>query len=267
MFPVLIKIGSLELRSYGVMIAVAFLVSAWLGVREARRKGFDPELIYDLLFVVLLSSLAGARLYYVLVSEPAWYATHPLEIVAIWKGGLSLHGGLIGGLLAGVWFTRSRRLPFWRFADTLTPSIMLGQAVGRMSCVLNGCSYGKPTTLPWAIIFTNPQSQAPHNVPLHPTQMYELSTDLALFTLLWLLRSKMRFDGQLFLIYWLCYGVARFVLETFRGDSLMLFNNTIPVAQAASVIILFAAGTIYLIRQRGGLSSDPADPASHGQTA
>ena len=251
MFPILIKIGPFELRSYGVMIAAAFLVATWLGVREARRKGFNPELIYDLLLVVMLSSIAGARLYFVLVSEPAWYFTHPLEALAIWKGGLSLHGGLLGGVAAGIWFTRKHRLPFWQFADTLTPSIMLGQAVGRMSCVLNGCSYGKETTVPWAVIFTNPEAQAPQNVPLHPTQMYELTTDLLIFSLLWILRRRMRFEGQLFLLYWMSYGVARFVIEWFRGDSLMI-GQFIPVAQFASIVVLLAAGTVYLVRQRAG---------------
>jgi phosphatidylglycerol---prolipoprotein diacylglyceryl transferase len=249
MFPILIKIGSLELRSYGVMIALAFLVGTWLGAREARRKGFDPELIFDLLFVVMLSSLAGARLYFVLVSEPLEYLRHPWEILAVWKGGMSLHGGLLGGLLAGLWFTRSRRLPFWRFADTVTPAIMLGQAVGRMACVLNGCSYGKPTSLPWAITFTNANSAAPHNIPLHPTQFYELSTDLALFGVLWLLRKRMRFDGQLFLVYWMSYGFARLILESFRGDSLLV-AGLLPVPQVASAIIILLAGLVYLNRRR-----------------
>jgi phosphatidylglycerol:prolipoprotein diacylglycerol transferase len=255
MFPILIKIGPVELRSYGVMIALAFVVGTWLGVREARRKGFNPELIYDLLFIVMLSSLAGARLYYVLVSEPLEYLRHPLEILAIWNGGMSLHGGLLGGLLAGLWFTRSRHLPFWRFADTVTPSIMLGQAVGRMACVLNGCSYGKPTLLPWAITFTNPSSAAPHNIPLHPTQFYELSTDLTLFGILWLLRRRMGFDGQLFLLYWMSYGVARLILESFRGDSLMV-GGLIPVPQLASVVILLLAAWVYLNRWRAKQSSE-----------
>jgi phosphatidylglycerol:prolipoprotein diacylglycerol transferase len=257
MFPILIKIGSIELRSYGVMIALAFVIGTWLGVREARRKGFDPELIYDLLFVVMLCSLAGARLYYVLVSEPLEYLRHPWEILAIWNGGMSLHGGLLGGLLAGFWFTRSHRLPFWRFADTVTPSIMLGQAVGRMACVLNGCSYGKPTSLPWAIIFTNPNSAAPHNVPLHPTQFYELSADLTLFGLLWLLRKRLTFDGQLFLLYWMSYGVARLILESFRGDSLMV-GGLIPVPQLASAVIILLAAWVYLNRRRAGHSPEPA---------
>jgi len=257
MFPILIKIGSIELRSYGVMIALAFVVGTWLGVREARRKGFDPELIYDLLFVVMLSSLAGARLYFVLVSEPLEYLRHPWEILAVWNGGMSLHGGLLGGLLAGLWFTRRHRLPFWRFADTVTPSIMLGQAVGRMACVLNGCSYGKPTSLPWAIIFTNPNSAAPHNVPLHPTQFYELSADLTLFGLLWLLRTRLRFDGQLFLLYWMSYGIARLILESFRGDSLMV-GGLIPVPQLASGVIIVLAAWVYLNRRRAGHSPEPA---------
>jgi len=248
MHPILLQIGTVEIRWYGVMIALAFLAGTLLGAREARRRGYDPELIYDFLFYVMISAIAGARLYYVLVSNPIYFFKHPLDIAAIWRGGLSLHGGLIGGLLAGILFCKKRRLAFWSFADLLTPSIMLGQAVGRGACTLNGCSYGKPSTLPWAVVFTDPAAQAPHNIPLHPTQFYEMATDLSIFLILWSVRKKTRFDGQLFLLYLVIYAVARFVLEFFRGDSLMV-AGLVPVPQVFSVALFIAALAAYAWRQ------------------
>lgn len=248
MYPILLKIGSFEIRWYGVMIALAFIGGTWLGAREARRKGYDPELIYDLLFYVMLAGIAGARLYYVLASNPLYFLENPFQIIAIWRGGLALHGGLIGGVLAGIWFCRRRGIRFWSFADLLTPSIMLGQAIGRGACTLNGCSYGKPTDLPWAITFTNPESQAPHNIPLHPTQFYEMSADFLTLAVLWHFRTRTTFDGQLFLTYAALYGALRFFLEFFRGDSLLL-ANWLPVPQAFSIALILAAAGLYLWRQ------------------
>lgn len=248
MHPIFLQYGSFEIRWYGIMIGLAFLVGTWVGVKEAKRKGYDPELIYDLLFYVMIAGILGARLYYVVASNPSYFIEHPSQILAIWRGGLSLHGGLIGGLLAGIVFCKKRGLSFFRFSDLLTPSIILGQAVGRGACTLNGCSFGKPSDLPWAITFTNPQAQAPHNIPLHPTQFYEMGTDLLIFLVLWTLRKRMRFEGQLFLVWAITYAVARFILEFFRGDSLLI-GRLIPVPQVFSVALLIVAISLYLWRK------------------
>jgi phosphatidylglycerol:prolipoprotein diacylglycerol transferase len=260
MHPILLQIGNVEIRWYGVMIALAFLGGTLLGAREARRRDYDPELIFDFLFYVMLAGIAGARLYYILFSNPGYFVRHPLEIAAIWQGGLALHGGLIGSLLAGIWFCRKRRLAFWSFADLLTPSILLGQAVGRGACTLNGCSYGKPTTLPWALTFTDPAAQAPHNLPLHPTQLYEMASDFAIFLFIWNFRKQTRFDGQLFLMYLLLYAAARFMIEFFRGDSLML-AGFLPMAQIFSLFLFVVAFAIYARRQSASRTA-PLDAAT-----
>ncbi len=254
MHPVLFQIGKFEVRAYGLMIAIAALAAAWLAAREVRRRGMDPNLVYDFLFFALVGGLLGARLYYVLFSEPRWYLSHPGQILAVWNGGLSLHGGMLGGLIAGLWFTRSRRLSFWDFADAITPGIILGQAVGRFACVFNGCSYGKPSSLPWAVVFTDPKSFAPLNTPLHPTQFYELSVDFLILAAILAIRSRMRFPGQLFLIYAVGYAVARFVLEFFRGDSLLLLGQ-VPLPQAMSLLLFIAAVSLYLARRSASIGS------------
>jgi phosphatidylglycerol---prolipoprotein diacylglyceryl transferase len=248
MHPIFLEFDSFEIRWYGIMIGLAFLAGTWIGVKEARRKGYDPELIFDLLFYVMIAGLIGARLYYVLASNPSYFIHHPLDILAIWRGGLALHGGLIGGLLAGIWFCKKRGLSFWDFADLMTPSVILGQAVGRMACTLNGCSFGRPTTLPWAIMFTDPKAQAPHNILLHPTQFYEMGIDLLIFLLIWNLRKRMRFEGQLFLAWMVSYSIARFILEVFRGDSLYLMPG-VPIAQVTSFVLFILAIGFYLKRK------------------
>lgn len=251
MHPIVIKIGSIEIRYYGVMIALAFIAGAIIGEKEAKRKGFPQGVVYDLLSYLLIAAILGARLYYVIFSEPLWFLSHPVEILAIWKGGLSLHGGVLGGLLAGIWYSKRLGLPVWQFADVLAPSVALGQTIGRIGCTMNGCSYGKPTTLPWGIVFTDPNSLAPHGIPLHPTQIYELLMSFVLFLGLWYIRKPVRFDGHLFITYLIGYGVIRFFLEFFRGDSLLLFN-LIPVPHAISVVIVLIGLGLYIYKGKGG---------------
>lgn len=259
MHPILFHIGSVPVRAYGVMIAIAFIVATVIALREARRVGLDPEIIHDFLIVTMLSGILGARIYYILASDPIGFLQRPGEWLAIWKGGLSVHGGLIGGLLAGIWFSRRHRLAFWSFADLLSPSIIIGQAVGRGACTLNGCSYGRPTRLPWAITFTDPNAQAPLGIPLHPTQFYEMGADFLIFAVIWSIRKKKRFDGQIFLVYWVFYGAARFILEFFRGDSLQTLGR-LAIPQVASVMIIIAALSLYVLRSRRpvGRTENPA---------
>lgn len=247
MYPILLKIGEFELRSYGVMIALAFLLAALLGGKEAKRRGSDPNIIYDFLFYAMISGLLGARIYYVLFSEPAYFFSNPAEIFAIWKGGIAIQGGILGGLVAGIVFCRNRDVEFWSFADLLAPSIILGQGIGRGACTLNGCSFGKPTDLPWAITFTDPNAMAPLNISLHPTQLYELFGDLLIFAIIWSARDKISFKGGLFLIYVMMYGVLRFTIESFRDDSLIM--GGLRAAQVTSAVTFVLALVLFLKRR------------------
>jgi phosphatidylglycerol---prolipoprotein diacylglyceryl transferase len=252
--PIFLDFGSVEIRWYGIMIGLAFMAGTWLGVREARRRGYDPELIYDLLFYVMIIGLVSARLYYVSTFNPSYFIQNPLSILAVWRGGLSIQGGLIGGIAAGVYFCWKRRLPFWDFADVMTPSVILGQAVGRGACALNGCSFGKPTDLPWAITFTDPDTAAPLNISLHPTQFYEMGADFLIFLLVWNLRTRTTFQGQLFLIWAMAYAAARSVIEVFRGDSLII-GAGIPAAHVFGVAVMALAAFFYF-RHRGRRSME-----------
>lgn len=237
MYPILLKLGSFELRSYGVVIAFAILAAYLLGRREASRRNMDPRLVEDFAFFAILFGIVGARLYYVAFFDPGMFLRQPLMVLALWKGGLAVHGALLAGVLTGIWFCRKRGISFWTFGDTLAPALILGQAIGRLACFLNGDAYGIPTTVPWAVTFTDPNAMAPLGVPRHPTQLYEMGLNLLLFGFLWILRKRRLVPGQLFLFYAGGYGVIRFVVETFREDQLQ-FAGGVSAAQTLSVLVL-----------------------------
>lgn len=249
MYPILLKIGGFHLRAYGTLIAIALLTGTLLASREAARKGIPPERVQDFIVWATLFGILGARLYYLVFADPGIFLRDLLGVLALWRGGLAIHGALLAGAATAIWYVRRHHLSFWRLADTLAPSVILGQAIGRLACFLNGDAYGIPTSLPWAVTFTNPAAMAPLGVPLHPTQLYEMSLNLLLFGLLWWWRTRIRFDGQLFLLYAGGYGIIRFIVENFRGDQLQ-YGGGISAAQTLSLLVLIAAATLLAIRAR-----------------
>jgi len=251
MNPILFQIGPFTLRWYGVMIATAIVVSVWLAGREGTRKGFDPKGIKDFALFVIIGGLVGARIYYVLFSHVRYFLAHPFSIFSFWQGGLAIHGAIIGGLFVTIYFTMIRKIPFWRWADTLAPSLILGQAIGRIGCFFNGDAHGYPTKLPWGLVYSkeSPAGQMYPDLPLHPTQLYELGFNLIIFLILWKLRKRNHFDGFLFLLYVLLYSVARIFVEHFRADKLTFFGD-IPVAQAIGVVGIVLSISFLLILSR-----------------
>jgi phosphatidylglycerol:prolipoprotein diacylglycerol transferase len=239
-YPILIQVGGFTIHSYGVLVAVALLVALWVGGREARRKGLPPLVVEDLALPVILAGFLGGRLAYVVGWEPELLWRDPLGILAVWRGGLALHGGLLAGFAAALWFCRRRHVPVWRLGDAVAPAIILGQGIGRLGCLLSGDSYGRPTSLPWAVTFTDPAAVAPLGVPLHPVQLYEFGLDLALFGALWALRKRTVFEGQLVLLYAAGYGLIRLVTEVFRGDRVEMALG-LSLLQGASLAFVAAA--------------------------
>jgi len=240
MYPVIVRLGSFELRSYTVVVALSFLLALWLSTKEARRKGLDPALIQDFAGYALIGGLIGARIYYVVFSNPSYFLEKPWEIVAIWHGGIGIIGALFGGLLTALWYVRRKGLPFWRLADTVAPGAILGQATGILACLLNGDSYGKPTDLAWAITYTNPRAMAPLDIPLHPIEFYEMALYLLVFFLVWQTRKKPLPDGFTFLTYLAGYGAARFAVEFFRGSP-AIFAWGIPAAQVFGAALIVSS--------------------------
>jgi len=240
MYPVLLQLGTFQLRSYGVILVLSFLLAVWLSAREAKRNGLDPALVHDFAFYALIGGIVGARIYFVVFSNPAYFLQKPWEIVAIWHGGIGIIGALLGGFLTALWYCRKKQLSFWRFADTLAPGVALGQAAGIVACLLNGDSYGRPADVAWAITYTDPRALAPLNVSLHPVEIYEMAAYLLVFLLVWQTRGKYNTPGFAFLTYLAGYGVARLAVEFFRGNP-AIFAWGIPAAQVFGMALILAA--------------------------
>ena len=228
------------------MIALAFLVGLWTATLRARRENLSGEKIADVTLWLMGGAIVGARVVYVATYWHEEFARLPLrEIFMIQHGGLVYYGGFLGATAAGVFYLRWKKLPLWKVADVMAPSIALGSIFGRIGCLLNGCCYGRPTNVPWAITFSNPQAQelsgTPLGVPLHPTEIYDALLNLGLYLFLaWLFRRK-KFDGQVFATYLICYAVTRSITEAFRGDySHLHYHLGLTPAQWISVPIFFA---------------------------
>jgi phosphatidylglycerol:prolipoprotein diacylglycerol transferase len=249
MHPVLLDLGWWQLRSYGAFVALAALVGIWWSAREGERRGFARETVYDFAGVVVVAGFVGARVYYALVSDPAMYLTHPWELLAVWHGGLAFQDGLLAAFATGAWLIRCRGLPFWYFADAIAPGLVLGQTVGQIACLLNGDTYGKPTTLPWAITFTDPRALAPLGVPLHPIQLYELLAYLFVFLVVQRVARSTAPPGAAVLAYGVFYGIARFVMELFRGDPPMVEGVIVPQAMSGLLVAVSVVALLVLRRR------------------
>ncbi len=217
MHPILLQFGKISIYTYGFSLAIAFLSGLIIAKKEAARRGEDPNKITDLAFYMLIAAIIGSRVFYILTNIDA-YIADPLEIVRIWNGGLVFYGGFIGALLVGIIYVKKHKMRSLMTMDIFAPALAFGQFIGRIGCFFAGCCYGKTCKLPFAITFTNPNSLAPINTPLHPTQLYSAASNLTIFVVLMLLRGKIKIEGQLFWTYTILYACMRIIIEFFRGD-------------------------------------------------
>ena len=195
------------------------------------------EVIIDLFFCSILSALLGSRILFVLVNFD-YYRGNPSQIFNIWEGGLVFYGGLILAVVVAIGYMRWHRLPIWKLADLSSPPIALGLLWGRIGCFFAGCCYGKETALPWGITFTDPNSLARLNVSLHPTQLYEAVSSLAIFFFLIWRKRKKTFDGQIFWFFLFLYSMIRFFIEFVRDDSRgFLFYGLLSTSQAIGIFL------------------------------
>jgi len=226
-FPTLFRIGPVEVHGYGTLLMVGFVAGILLARREARRMRLSPDLPIDLGVWVLVAGVLFARGVFVAVN---WrdYAPYPAEALYVWRqGGLSFHGALLGGVLAAILFARRRDISFWTLGDMVAPSIALGYGIARFGCLLNGCCYGVPTSLPWGISF--PQYHFP-NQPLHPTQIYAALASFIIMGLLLCARRRLGVPGQLFLLYLMLYSLARSGVEVLRRGA-----SATPIVSGSAV--------------------------------
>jgi len=247
MHPILFRIGPFSLHTYGLFIATGVLLAIALAARGARREGVDPQKMLDLGFYLLVASIIGSRLLFVLIFYRD-YLPRPWSIFKLWEGGLVFYGGFALALPIGIWYLRRHDLPLWRTADLWAAPLSLGHALGRIGCFAAGCCYGRPTSLPWGITFSDPQSLAILGVPLHPVQLYEASSNFLLFLFLSLFGRFRRFEGQIFWLYVLLYSAIRFLVEFYRGDARgFILPPYLSISQGVS-ILLAAASLIMLLR-------------------
>ena len=253
--PLVFQLGPIALRWYGLLIAIAVLLGLTLTTRLGRARGIEPSLIADLLPLLVLGAVLGARLYYVLL-EWRQYGGNWLDALAIWRGGIAIHGALLGGSLAAVLFCRWRKQPFWPLLDVLVPAVALGQAIGRWGNFFNSEAFGLPTDLPWKLFIPLPfrPSEFLDQAYFHPTFLYESIWNLGVCILLLLLfRAASRgsiqlLPGTLSCVYLLAYSSGRVWIEGLRTDPLCLLaappfcEGGLRMAQLVSLLLIGLGG-------------------------
>lgn len=258
MYPELFHIGSFPINTYGVFLALAFLCAIFIAVKLAARDGLPKEKIYDLSLWMLLSSLIGSKVL-MLFTEPE-YRDHPLQLLSLdfLRSGGVFYGGLIGAVATGYFLMKRYQLPWWKTADACAPGIAVGNFFGRQGCFAAGCCWGKPTSLPWGVKFTELGHEitgVPTNVYLHPTQLYESFAMLGVFLFLLWLHKRRQFSGQVILVYALLYSTIRFLIEFVRddprGDILGLTSLTgLSTSQLISLVVGLSALILLIVRYR-----------------
>lgn len=240
MHPILFKIGPITVRSYGAMTALGILAGFVWVRREFVRKKLPEDLLYDFLIAAIGLGIVGARLFYVMLNWD-FYRTNLLAIPMIWAdGGLSFHGAVAGGILAGLWLTHRYKVSFWELADAVAPALALAHFFGRIGCFLNGCCYGIPTTVPWGVKFFNPVLGI-NTLPSHPTQLYEAVGLLVLFFLLARYSRQPAYEGAVFVWWVIFYSVLRFTVEFWRAGATAKIINGLTEAQWLSLVLFSIA--------------------------
>src|SRR5215211_2484556 len=267
MYPEIFRIGSFPINTYGVLLAVSFLCAILVSVRLAARDGLPREKIYDLSLWMLLAGLVGSKIL-MLFTEPE-YRANPLQLLSLdfLRSGGVWYGGLLGAVLASSWLMRRYQLPWWKTADAFAPGIAIGNFFGRQGCFAAVCCWGKPTSLPWGVKFTEAGHEitgVPTDTYLHPTQLYESFAMLLVFLFLLWLHKRKRFSGQVILAYGLLYSIIRFAIEFVRddprGDVFGLTTLTgLSTSQLISLVIGITALVLLIVRRRRAQQVEKTD--------
>lgn len=266
MHPILFQLGPVTIYTYGVLVAVGVLLGLWYARRQAPRAGLDPDQVWNLGIYMVLAGLILAKVWLVLSSWDYYFA-HPRDIfsIATFQSGGTFYGGLAGSVLMIVIYTHVQKISVLAVLDTFCAALPLGHAIGRLGCFAAGCCFGKPTSLPWGVTFTNPLAQqlagTPLGIPLHPTQLYEVALELVNFVLLVWLGARQRFTGQILGAYLVLYGMERGILEFFRGDPgrTLMFHDKVSLMQFVSVGMILTGAFLWW---RGLSGAAPLPPTT-----
>lgn len=263
MHPILLDAGPVTIYSYGVLLAAAYLLGLWLGVKRANAAGLDGNRVLDLGIWVIIAALVGAKgLLFVVDFEH--FTSSREEFFSLLRSGGVFYGGLIAASLTCIYQLRKHKLPLWQSGDLFAPGIALGYMVGRLGCFMAGCCYGKPTQVAWAVTFTDPAAAmnvgTPLGVPLHPTQLYESLAGLVILVVL--LATEKRgtaYPGRTFWRFVFLYAVSRFVIEYFRGDDRGMAGMFSTSQLISLVLVPLSVAMLWWLRG-GGTPSQPAAP-------
>lgn len=252
-------LGQVSVPGYYFWLAVAFIAGAFVVTREARRAGVPTKVVLDLALIVLVGSLVGARLGWILTVKPGVYLEDPLRVFQVWRGGFVYYGGFVFNTLCMWAYIRWRRLDFWQLADVYAPALGMGVCLGRMACFSAGCCYGRPADwplgveVPWGVTFhQGPMPAALEGIPLHPTQLYQSLLGLVLFlAAMWVVRHK-RYEGQAFLVVVIGYAVGRSIVEVFRSDLErgVYLGGLVSTSQLISIPLVIGAAVAMAVLSR-----------------
>lgn len=263
MHPILFEAGPITIYTYGVLLAAAYLLGLWLGVRRANAAGLDGNRVLDLGIWVIIAALVGAK-GLLFVVEFDHFTSSREEFFSLLRSGGVFYGGLIAASLTCIYQLRKHKLPLWKSGDLFAPGIALGYMVGRLGCLAAGCCYGKPTQVAWAVTFTDPAAAlnvgTPLNVPLHPTQLYESLAGLVILLLVLALeRRPGSYAGRTFWQFVLLYAVSRFIIEFFRGDD----RGAVAMFSTSQIISLVLAPlSIVMLAWLARQAASPAPAAA-----
>lgn len=238
--PVAFEIFGIEIMWYAILISIGFVLGIVVATKLAKFNNIDPDLVVDILLFAIPAAIVGARLYYV-AFEWDYYKDNLIDIVNLRLGGLAIYGGLIGAFIVGAIYLKKKKLSFFKVVDIFMPAIALGQSIGRWGNFINQEAYGTTTNLPWGIIINGEK--------VHPTFLYESIGDFIIFIILYrICKGNKKFDGQVFSLYLILYGILRFFVEGLRIDSLYIFN--FRVSQILSLILVVVGVLIYIRKSK-----------------
>jgi phosphatidylglycerol---prolipoprotein diacylglyceryl transferase len=267
MHPILFEIGGFPVYTYGLLLAAAYLLGLQFAVVRGRKRGLNPNQIMDLGIWIIVSALVGAKLMLVVVERDK-FGWHWQELLNLFRSAGVFYGGLIAAVSVALWYMWRHKMPTWTVTDVFAPGIALGHVVGRLGCLFAGCCFGKPTTMPWGITFNDKfaaqNAGTTLGIPLHPTQLYEAGAELLILAVLLLTERKGRpFPGRTFWSYMFLYGVSRFAIEFYRGDSrgtIDLLSMSLSTSQFISLLIVPISLVMLVVlgRRTGPVPADSA---------
>lgn len=247
MYPILFKIGPLTIQTVSIFHTLGFYIGIYWVVKNAKKYKFDKDKILELALVITVFSIIGARVFSILFDGSLnYYLNHPADMLKVWNGGFTFYGGFIFAVIAGLWYIKKHKFDLWSVTDLFAPALALGLAIGRIGCFASGDSYGKPTDLPWAVIYTDSHSMAPVGIPIHPTQLYSVITNSLIFLFLIYLKKKQQFKGENFVIFLILYSITRSFVEKFRDDPRGVYlNGLISTSQVISIFVIITGILLY----------------------